>query len=181
VSKGCAILFDRKRRRILSTKTSTDEERREDRREPGRILALDLGSKRVGVAVSDELRLTARALTTLRRTPWKRLLKDLRELCTEFDVRQLVLGLPLRLDDSEGDSALEVRRIARNLGISLKLPIVLQDERLTSKAAEASLREKGLDRRAAATCVDSESAAIFLRDYLARQTVELRRGPEGEN
>ena len=135
-----------------------------------------MGSKRVGVAVSDELRITARPLPALKRTPWKRLVKDLAELCTEFDVRALVLGLPLRLDGSEGDSAREVRRVARNLCLSLKLPIIFQDERLTSKAAEASLRVEGVRRSEAAARVDSESAAIFLRDYLGRQN----EGPRDE-
>jgi putative Holliday junction resolvase len=164
----------------LSTEFSKNEERREDLRERGRVLALDVGSKRVGVAISDELRLTARPLPALRRTPWKRLVKDLAELCSEFDVRLVVLGLPLRLDGSEGDAALEVRRVARNLCRSLKLPIAFQDERLTSKAAEASLRNEGFQRKEAAARVDSESAAIFLSDYLARQTDDLRRGFEGE-
>jgi putative Holliday junction resolvase len=164
----------------LSTEFSQEEVCREDRRTPGRLLALDLGSKRVGVAVSDELQMTARPLPALKRTPWKRLVKDLARLCSEFDVRTVVLGLPLRLDGTEGDAALEVRRVARNLGLSLNLPIAFQDERLTSKAAEASLREEGLRGADAAARVDSESAAIFLDDYLARQT-NRRRAFEGED
>ncbi|PYS85472.1 MAG: Holliday junction resolvase RuvX [Acidobacteria bacterium] len=174
------MLFDRKRRENLSRKFSNSE-CREELRARGRVLALDIGSKRVGVAISDELRLTARPLPALRRTPWKRLVKDLAELCTEFDVRVVVLGLPLRLDGSEGDAALETRRVARNLGISLKLPIALQDERLTSKAAEASLRNEGLHGKVFADCVDSESAAIFLSDYLALPNEELERGLGGED
>lgn len=165
----------------MSTEFSQEEECREDPGAHGRALALDLGSKRVGVAVSDELRLTARPLPSLRRTPWKRLVKDLCELCSEFDVRVLVLGLPLRLDGSEGDAAREVRKLARNLRLSLKLPVAFQDERLTSKAAEASLRAEGLQGAEAAARVDSESAAIFLRDYLARQSDRPRRGFEGED
>jgi len=167
-------------RENLSTEFPTEECRKELGAR-GRVLALDAGSKRVGVAISDELRMTARPLPSLKRTPWKRLVKDLAELCTEFDVRVLVLGLPLRLDGSEGDAALEVRKIARNLCLSLKLPIAFQDERLTSKAAEASLRVEGLRRKEAASRVDSESAAIFLRDYLARLDGERQRRLEGED
>ena len=165
----------------MATEFSKDEERREDLGAPGRVLALDLGSKRVGVAVSDELRLTVRPLPALRRTPWKRLVKELAELCREFDVRVLVLGLPLRLDGSEGDAAREVRRVARNLRLSLNLPVAFQDERLTSKAAEASLRVEGLQAAEAAARVDSESAAVFLRDYLACQNDGPRSGFEGED
>ena len=73
--------------------------------ERGRVLALDMGAKRVGVAVSDELRLTVRPLKALRGTNWKQLLRALNELCVEFDVREVVLGLPLRLDGDEGDAA----------------------------------------------------------------------------
>ena len=140
----------------------------------GRTLAIDMGSKRVGLAVSDELRLTVRAIPALPRTPWKRLLSSLAELCEQFDVRSIVLGLPLRLDGTEGDAAQEVRRVARNLELSLKLPLFFQDERLTSKDAEASLRERGLQGAEISARVDSEAASIILRDFL-----EVQKGDEG--
>jgi putative Holliday junction resolvase len=134
----------------------------------GRVLALDFGAKRVGVALSDELRLTVRPLAALRGTNWKQLVKALSELCEEFDVRQVVLGLPLRLDGVEGDAATEVRRVARKLELTLQLPIDFQDERLTSKAAESALRREGFSERAVLANADSEAAAIILRDYLSR-------------
>ncbi|MFL6282952.1 MAG: Holliday junction resolvase RuvX [Pyrinomonadaceae bacterium] len=134
----------------------------------GRVLALDIGAKRVGVAVSDELRLTVRPLAALRGTNWKQLVKALLELCEEFDVREVVLGLPLRLDGVEGDAAKEVRGVARKLELTLRLPIGFQDERLTSKTAEAALRREGLGEREVLANADSEAATIILRDYLAR-------------
>lgn len=137
-------------------------------KERGRVLALDLGAKRVGVAVSDELRLTVRPLKALRGTNWKQLLRALNELCVEFDVREVVLGLPLRLDGGEGDAAKEVRNVARKLELSLRLPVAFEDERLTSKAAESALRREGLDEREVLSSADSEAAAIILRDYLSR-------------
>ncbi len=140
----------------------------------GRVLAIDMGSKRVGLAVSDELRLTVRTLPALPRTPWKRLLSSLAELCEQFDVRSIVLGLPLRLDGTEGDAAQEVRRVARNLELSLKLPLFLQDERLTSKDAESSLRERGLRAFEIPDRIDSEAASIILSDFL-----ELHERAEG--
>ena len=140
----------------------------------GRVLAIDMGSKRVGLAVSDELRLTVRTLPPLPRTPWKRLLSSLAELCVQFDVRSIVLGLPLRLDGTEGDAAQLVRRVARNLELSLKLPLFLQDERLTSKDAEASLRERGLQGAEISARIDSEAASIILSDFL-----EVQKSIEG--
>ena len=132
----------------------------------GRVLAIDMGSKRVGLAVSDELRLTVRTLPALPRTPWKRLLSSLAELCEQFDVRSIVLGLPLRLDGTEGDAAQEVRRVGHNLQLSLKLPLFFQDERLTSKDAEASLRKRGFEASEILDRVDSEAASIILSDFL---------------
>ncbi len=137
------------------------------RRPPGRLLALDVGTKRVGVAVSDELGLTARPLPALPRTNWKKLLRDVSELCRQFDVKGVVVGLPLRLDGSEGDAAAEARRLARNFGLSLESPVVLQDERLTSKEAESELRRTGHDEGEVKGLVDSAAAAIILRDYLS--------------
>ena len=134
----------------------------------GRVLAIDIGSKRVGLAVSDESRLCVRPLPALPRTPWKRLVASLAELCGKFDVRCIVLGLPLRLDGGEGEAALEARRVARNLELTLKLPLFLQDERLTSKAAEAALRGHGLGASEIAGRVDSEAASIILKDFLER-------------
>jgi putative Holliday junction resolvase len=132
----------------------------------GRLLALDVGTKRVGVAVSDELRLTVRPLPALARTNWKRLLREVSELCEQFDVEKVVVGLPLRLDGGEGEAATEARRFARNLGLSLRRAVVLQDERLTSKEAEGALRGEGLSEREVKARVDSAAAAIILRDYL---------------
>ena len=135
----------------------------------GRVLAIDMGSKRVGLAVSDELRLTVRTLAPLPRTPWKRLLSSLAELCEQFDVRSIVLGLPLRLDGTEGDAANEVRRVGHNLQLSLKLPLFFQDERLTSQEAESSLRARGFQTVEISDRVDSEAASIILSDFLEQQ------------
>ena len=135
----------------------------------GRLLALDLGTKRVGVAVSDELQLTAQPLPPLRRTNWKSLLRQISELRHSFDAQGVVIGLPLNLDGTEGDAAQEARRIARNLSLSLPVPVHLQDERLTSHAAEESLRAAGVTGQALKARVDSEAAAIILMDFIAQK------------
>ena len=147
----------------------------------GRVLAIDMGSKRVGLAISDELRLSVRTLPALPRTPWKRLLNFLTGLCEEFDVRMIVVGLPLRLDGVEGEAAQEMRRLTRNLELTLKIPVSLQDERLTSKEAEGSLRAQGLHGRQISESVDGEAAAIILRDYISDQTSAVRPSDFDEN
>ncbi len=134
----------------------------------GRVLALDWGTKRVGVAVSDELRMTARPLPVLQRASWKQLLGKISVMLREFDVRRVVFGLPLRLDGTEGDAAQEVRRVARNLNLSLGVPVSLQDERMTSREAEGELRAAGCDEAEVARRRDSEAARIILSDYLSR-------------
>lgn len=123
------------------------------------------------MAVSDELRLTVRPLPFIERSSWKRTIKTISQLCTELDVRTVVIGLPLRLDGTEGDAAEEVRRIARNMHATLKIPVEVQDERLTSKEAENLLREKGHDLKAILEHSDSESATLILRDFIQNMNV----------
>lgn len=166
--------------RAPANKTETVSEERNARlsdgapraRPPGRVLALDLGQKRVGLAVSDELRLSARALPFVARTGWKRLLPALAEIVRVFDVREVVIGLPLRLEGGEGEAAADARRVGRNLGLSLGLPVHFQDERLTSKAAEASLRAEGRTPREIPSLVDGEAARLILLDFLSEREAQ---------
>ncbi len=132
-------------------------------------MALDLGAKRVGLAVSDGLCITVRALAPLRRASWKQLLRDVIKQITAFDAQALVIGLPLRLDGGEGDAAAAARRIAENFARSLSIPVYLQDERLTSRAAVENLRAAGLSGDELRARVDSESALIILRDFIAAE------------
>jgi putative Holliday junction resolvase len=140
---------------------------RPEKKPPGRLLALDLGEKRVGVAVSDELLITVRPLPLLSRTNWKQLLVAVADLLQGFDAKALVIGLPLNLDGTEGQAAREARRLARNFELSLKVPVYLQDERLTSREAEEALRVSGHSGHDLRRRVDSEAAAIILRDFIA--------------
>lgn len=135
----------------------------------GRLLALDLGARRVGAAVCDEMRLSVRPLPAIARSSWKKLLREIADLCQSFDAKGVVVGLPLNLDGTEGEAAQDARRIARNLSLSLNLPIHLQDERLTSHAAERTLRSEGATDSEIAARVDSEAAALILSDFLARR------------
>lgn len=133
----------------------------------GRLLALDLGGKRVGMAISDELRITVRPLPPLRRTNWKQLLASVSDIIQSFDARALVIGLPLNLDESVGEAAEEARRIARNFQLSLRVPVYLHDEKLTTRAADEALRDEGLDDSTRRERLDSTAAAIILSDFIA--------------
>ena len=150
----------------------------------GPILALDLGQKLVGASVSDELLVTIKRLTPLKRSNWKRLLQDVRILIERFDAQTLVIGLPLRLDGTIGDAAADARRIASNFALSLSLPVYLQDERLTSFEAQANLREEGRNPDQIPAQIDSEAAAIILRDFLTSDQEKVpcsqNRTPDSE-
>lgn len=136
----------------------------------GRLLALDLGARRIGVALCDEMRLSVRPLPAIPRKSWKKLVASVARLVSDFDAAGLVLGLPLRLDGTEGDAAAEVRRLARNFSLTLRLPVHLQDERLTTRAAEEGLRDEGATDEERAARIDSEAAAVILRDFISRRT-----------
>ena len=130
------------------------------------IVALDLGEKRVGVAVSDALSIVITRLETIPRTNWKQLLRDVDDLVRRFDAQTVVIGLPLRLNGSSGDAALEVRSVALKFARSLNVPVYLQDERLSSVEAEQNLRAAGHKTDRVSKLVDSEAAALILRDFL---------------
>jgi len=134
----------------------------------GRIFALDIGTKRVGVAVCDELRITVRPVTTIERKSWKKLLSQVKQFVAEYDATALVLGLPYNFDGSESEMSAEARRLAGNFALSLKIPVFLQDERVTSYEAKARLWRRGLSEREAEKEKDAEAAAIILEDFLDR-------------
>lgn len=162
-----------KRKNLSNSKTSTNHTPRLVHKESaGRLLALDLGEKRVGVALSDEMRLTVRALPPLHRRNWKELLRAVADLVRRFDAKAVVIGLPLNIDGSVGDAAKETQKRARNFELSLKIPVYLQDERLTTREAEESMREAGYSPNKVREQVDSQSAAIILRDFLAHNASE---------
>jgi putative Holliday junction resolvase len=130
------------------------------------IVALDLGSKRVGIAVSDALAISISRLTAVPRASWKQLLRDVADLVQRLDAKTVVIGLPLRLNGSSGDAAAEARETARKFARSLGVPVYLQDERLSSREAEENLLSAGIKRDQLSTMVDSEAAAVILRDFL---------------
>ena len=138
------------------------------------MLALDLGMKHIGVAVSDELQFTVRPVAVIERKSWKKLLVTVIAYLDEFDAVGLVLGLPLETDGKESEMSWEARRLARNFSLSIKVPVFLQDERLTSYEAKGYLTKLGLSVKEIWDRVDSEAAAIILSDF-----IELRNHLKG--
>lgn len=134
-----------------------------------RVLALDYGTKAIGVAISDELQLTVRPLTTIRRSKQSRnqLIAQIQNLIETYEVAELVIGLPLRMDGTLGDAAERVNVFSAELQKAVTIPVRAQDERLTSHEAEEQMRELGFDLRQRKEKSDEYAAAIILRDYLA--------------
>jgi putative holliday junction resolvase len=132
----------------------------------GRIIGLDPGTTHVGLAVSDELQLIATPIAALSRKSWKKLLTDVEAAIASYDALALVIGLPLNSNGSESQMSLEAREMARKFNLSLKIPVFLQDERVTSYEARKRLWDRGVDPADTKKFVDSESAAIILTDFL---------------
>jgi putative holliday junction resolvase len=135
---------------------------------PTRVLAIDYGRRRMGLALSDELRVTAQPLMTLVRTNRPRDIRRLRDLCRERGVAQVVVGYPLDMSGEAGAMAEEASRFAARLERELGIPVDLQDERLTSWEA----RQIAPETKRRRAWLDDVAAALVLRDYLERQRGE---------
>lgn len=132
----------------------------------GRLLALDLGTKKVGIAVCDELQITTRPVSIITRKSWKKFLKEIINYLAEFDAKALILGLPLESDGSESKMSQEARRLARNFSLSLDIPVLFQDERVSTFEARGNLWKRGADEKQMRESLDSEAAAIILQDFI---------------
>jgi putative Holliday junction resolvase len=131
-----------------------------------RILAFDPGTKRWGVAVSDEGQNISTPLEALSSTNWKKLLAGIQNLVAEFDAAAVVVGLPLESDGSRGDMASYAIRSARKLSLSLQIPVCLQDERVSTYEARRRIWGRGGRVERSSGNVDSEAAAVILGDFL---------------
>jgi len=138
----------------------------------GKLLGLDLGSKTIGVAVSDGMRYSATPLETIRRGKFTADAARLQALIAEKRAVGIVLGLPLNMDGSEGPRAQSTRAFARNLARLIGIPIVFWDERLSTSAVTRTLIEADVRRDKRAEVVDKLAASYILQGALER----LRRG-----
>jgi putative Holliday junction resolvase len=134
-----------------------------------RILAVDPGSKRVGLALSDPTGTIAQALTTVAADPRETLPSRLVEIARARDAGKIVVGLPLRLDGSSGPEASASRKLADELRAASGLPVELVDERLTTVAAERAMISTGMRRAKRRTTVDRVAAALMLQSHLDRR------------
>ncbi|MBI5167519.1 MAG: Holliday junction resolvase RuvX [candidate division NC10 bacterium] len=131
-----------------------------------KTMALDLGEVTIGLAVSDDLSLTAQGLPTLRRRGLKEDIETLRRIAAELGVEELLLGLPRNMNGSLGAQGEKVMAFARYLGQRLKRPVRLWDERLSTVAAEKALIQAGLRRKRRRQAIDRVAATLILQGYL---------------
>jgi putative Holliday junction resolvase len=140
----------------------------------GPLMGLDLGTRTIGVAVSDGLRMSATALETVRRTGFAADAERLREIAAGRGIAAIVLGLPRNMDGSEGPRCQSTRAFARNLASRLGLPVAFWDERLSTVAAERTLLEADSSRKRRAQVIDKVAAAYILQGALDRLAAHAR-------
>lgn len=140
----------------------------------GALMGLDLGTKTIGVAVSDGLQMTASALETMRRGKFSKDAAHLRSIAEGRAMAGVVIGLPRNMDGSEGPRAQSARAYARNVSEALDLPVVLWDERLSTVAAERTLLEADASRKRRAEVIDAMAAQFILQGVLDRIAGERR-------
>jgi putative Holliday junction resolvase len=136
-----------------------------------RIMGLDVGSKTIGVAVSDPLGITAQGLDTVRRRNKRQDFEALARLLQQYNVQAIVVGYPLRLSGAEGVQSEKMRQFADELRKRFKLEVYLWDERLTSSQANRILREADLSIRKRGEAVDRMAAVLILQSWMDSRAV----------
>lgn len=133
-----------------------------------RVMAIDYGAKAIGVAICDELQLTVRPLTTIRRAGQnlKQTLEQIAELAREHEAGALIIGLPLNMNGTLGEAARRVEAFIAELQAHITIPITKIDERLTSYEADQILREMGVSAKERKAKSDEYAAVLILQDYL---------------
>ncbi len=132
----------------------------------GRLLGLDVGTKTIGLALSDASRTVATPLRTLEHTKFSKDLEALQKIITEFEVKGLVIGLPVNMDGTEGPRCQSTRQFVKNISAHLDLPIALWDERLSTAAVEKLMLEADLSRSKRDKLVDKLAASYILQGAL---------------
>jgi putative Holliday junction resolvase len=143
-----------------------------------RALGLDVGDKRIGIALADPLGLTAQGLPTLERRNMQSDLEAVSELCREHEVGTIVVGLPLNMDGSEGPRAAISRRFGEKLGERTGLPVEMWDERLTTVEAERVLLSANVSRGKRRKVIDKLAAQVILQSWLDAHSSRCPDPPE---
>lgn len=131
-----------------------------------RVLALDVGDRRIGVAVSDELGLTAQGVTTIHRRSWAADLDDIARLVETWRPETIVVGLPLTLEGAIGPRAQTVQAFIKRLGSAVRVPILTWDERFSTVTAERVLIDANLSRAKRRGVIDKTAAVVILQHFL---------------
>ena len=138
---------------------------------PRRVLGLDVGARRIGVAISDPLGITAQGLETLHRKNKKYDLQYLNRIIRDYDVKEIVVGLPLRMSGAEGTQAEKIQAFAEDLRKRFNLPVHFWDERLTSAEDNRLLRETDLSIEKRGKAVDRMAAILILQGWMESRGV----------
>ena len=141
-----------------------------------RVLGLDVGSKRIGIAVSDPLGITAQGLETLHRQNKRLDFERLAKLAQDYEVAEIVVGLPLRMSGAEGTQAEKMQIFAEELRMRLRVPVHLWDERLTSAEANRLLRETDMSIKRRGQVVDQMAAVLILQSWMEHRAQRNRTG-----
>lgn len=131
-----------------------------------KIMALDIGTKRIGIALSDYLQILSNPHSYISRQPEQQAVNEIIKIAKENNVEKIVVGVPFNMDGTEGAQAQDCKNFASNFS---DYEIIYEDERLTSDSAEENLRAKNIDFRKDKGLVDIESACIILQQYLERK------------
>ena len=140
-----------------------------------RILAIDYGDRRIGLAISDPLGITAQGLDTLLVGSRKEAMRRISETIASWKVTAVLLGMPLNMDGSRGERAEKADALAEWLRSGLGLPVVLWDERLTSQAAARTMHQLGVKSRGRKRDLDRVAATMMLQEYLHHVSLEAER------
>ncbi len=132
----------------------------------GRIISLDIGTKTIGIAVSDELGITANGVCTIRRENEKKDLAQLRDIIEQYSPREILVGLPYSQDGSLGSRAKGIKKFSERIRDSLGLSVKYWDESFSTKTAEQTLIEAGMGRKKRKTVIDKMAATVILEEYL---------------
>jgi putative Holliday junction resolvase len=144
-----------------------------------RVLGIDYGRKRIGIAVTDPLGLMAHPVATLQNTGDDQTIAEIKKICDEKEVARIVLGLPVNMDGSKGPMALEVEDFARRLAIACRRTVETFDERLTSWEAESRLAQSGMKWREMKKRVDQVAAVLILQSWVERGGLDRTLEPPG--
>ena len=135
-------------------------------RTSGRTISLDVGTKTIGVAVSDELGITANGVCTISRENEKKDLAQLRDIIERYSPCEILVGIPYNQDGSLGGRAKGIKRFSERIRDSLGLPVKYWDESFSTKTAERTLIEAGMGRKKRKTVIDKMAATVILKEYL---------------